>query len=381
MGHVHVVIKGNKIVHLMKRPSAAERRNALKAKSVGVRPPPLPKLVASPQSRLARIENTQKGLSDKINVLKDLDQQHNAWLDHFSAYQTALWHAEQNFGVIMGSKTPDSLLAAIMISVLTTLVFVVAPEIGPIKGIAEKLAKSDAVVKTIASAICESGKTTLEQFQKHTENANVGDEKLVGQKMTLKYFGKLHDMLSHFTHVVTAAHKVLSDRLDTGDPSELAVIIPAVRAGWAQAGLELKDTSEIDANQLGLLLLYEVMRQYTKDNVSLVIEWVKAGDTVGPAPGTAGSLEDNAKYALDLMAAKPKSNVPITKAEFKRRRRENPEFDVEFVGLDSARRAAMYDCFSGIRWHVRDYPRIVAPPEGRGWLDMIDAESWKFKSG
>jgi hypothetical protein len=204
------------------------------------------------------------------------------------------------------------------------------------------------------------------------------DDKAAADKVSVKYFSKIYKWISYYINLTTNAHNELAQQLHTADPMELMVKIPLVRAAWAGAGLELKDqTASIEHDQLGLVFLYDVMKQYAKAHVTLKVPVMTGAETVGPAPAPGSSTGEQAKYALNVLTSKDRFHVSISKKEFQRRRRENPEFDVEFEGLDSAKRETMYKIFEDIHWKMAAYPPILAPPRGRGWLDLIDY--WDFK--
>jgi hypothetical protein len=105
--------------------------------------------------------------------------------------------------------------------------------------------------------------------------------------------------------------------------------------------------------QLGLIMLYEMMREYCKD-VKLVVKGLGVGV---PVP--------LAKARHELAGADDPDDVDgyISK--------------IEFVGLDSAKREKMYDYFKELnrlnpRVWTKDRPRI------RHWVDLI--KNWDFAS-
>jgi hypothetical protein len=367
-GHKVVVGNGRFATPLVKRPNAAQLRKAAKANH-GKTPahvvpgkPSLQSQVAALQQQMAQVQSQAAlqqlqtvMISKKADTHEYLHRQHDTWDADFTAYLTAILMAERDFHDIMEQKTPPSLLAQIIGSVLTVIIFTVAPELLPFKQVAEKLKKNEEHIKLLAKAVTDLTKESVEVFKKRAEASESGDDKEAANSLAIKFFGQLYRMVNEQKNAMTNAVNDLGAWLDKADTMELPVRIPMVMTQFAASGYDRKDTTRanIDASQLALCFLYDIMRQYVKSVVVL--------RAVVLPP-------DSSNLTTSLVG---RFDVPIGKSEFKRRRADNPDFDVEFEGLDSARRKRMYEKFAEIRWVDPKCPRIST------WLELIDR--WEFK--
>ena len=356
-----VVGKGKFIRHLVKTPSAEQHRNALKAKLAGhaAKPKPAvaPKTPALPGRSPPPPPQVQASLSDqKMDLLAYLDRQHKTWYDEFTQYHLAINQAQEYFRDIMDRKAAPPLGAAILTSVITSLIFIAVPALGPIAQVAEKLHRSEESIKKLAECVCEATKQTMEQFKKDAELAESAQDKAHANSISIDFFAKLYKKISAQANAVTKGHNALSKYVTTNDdPTPLAAKIAGVRTQWQKSSWARPDNDEgqIEADQLALMLLYALMKQYCKDCVSL--------------KGV------NSDVALDNPEV-PVNAIPrtsISKEMFLRFRRQDSDYNAEFEGLDQARRTKMYDYFRQIQF------KTGAIPIPLNWLELIDL--WEFK--
>src|SRR5262249_22397927 len=144
----------------------------------------------------------------------------------------------------------------------------------------------------------------VEVFKKRAEATESANDKEAANSLAIKYFGQLYRRVNAQKNAVTNAINDLSEWLDKADPMELPTRIPMVRTKWALSGYDRTDKAraDLDASQLSLVFLYDIMRQYVKANVEL-----KA--VVMPP-----------EISAQATFTTPRFNVTINKAEFKRRR-------------------------------------------------------------
>jgi hypothetical protein len=382
MGHVHLVGKGKFTGHVMKRPGAAQ--------SPAHKPSPPPRMpqqsqIATMQSQMTQMRSqialqnmqiqTNKQAQDAVN---HLENDFNTWQTNLNLWLLAVLFAQERFQKIMDAHPPPNLLGQLVGTALTALIFVVLPEMGPLAAIASKLSKEKEVAHLVAVSVSEVTKGSVEQFKKKAETDEEGSRKVPVEQISVKFFSKLYRSIGVQLATVTNTKNALVNQLKGTDPTVLMTQIPLVLAAWAKAGFETNGApAGSDHEQLGLIFLYDIMKDYTKKAVELRIPWVSPADDLRRSLDSPDS-DVSKKFANALGASvSGRYDVPISKKEFLLRRKENPDFDVEFEGLDSAKREKMYEYFAEIKWSIEGRPRILAPPRGRGWLDLI--QHWDFK--
>jgi len=316
--------------------------------------------IAQMQSQASIQQMQTVMISQKADLHEFLHRQHDLWDADLTAYLTAILMAQQDFHDIMEQKTPPSLLASLIGSALTVLIFAVAPELLPFKKVAEKLEKSEESLKLLTKAVTDLTKESVEVFKKKAETTESNNDREAGNSLAIRYFGNLFKHVNEQKNGVANAINSLSQWLDEpADAIQLGMRIPMIKDKWNRSTYSRPDgtPANTDASQLSLVFLYDIMRQYCKNTVEL-----KA-----PILMTDPKELNFLSTPSDAM----KFDAKISKAEFQRRRAADPSFDVEFEGLDSARRKRMYEKFAQIRWQDPKCPPI------RNWLELID--KWEFK--
>src|SRR5262249_24565887 len=151
------------------------------------------------------------------------------------------------------------------------LICVAIPGLGPIKEIAKQLAKHAEVLEKSADALVELTKGAIENVKKQSEFTEAQDDKARANSLSIKFFAEQYTKVSQQANAVPKMHNSLSKYLTSGETAELAIKVPAARTAWTKSGWERPDDDdeEIQADQLALLFLYDIMRQYCKSCVTL----------------------------------------------------------------------------------------------------------------
>jgi hypothetical protein len=357
-GHNIVVGKGRFIRHLVPKPTPKQRREHHVAKAAKTATPVVLKTRVMPGQvpKKPAPAAVQKSLSDqKTDLLAYLERQHDTWVTQYTQWHLAINQAENHFRDVMDQKTPPPLGVAILVGAFQTLVFVAIPALGPIKEVAEKLSKHAQVLEKTADAVCELTKMTIEKVKADMEFADAQDEKTRTNSMAIKFFDQKYTMVGEHLNAVSKTWHELSKYLTTGDGSDLVTRLPAVRAAWTKSTWERpdNDADQIHADQLALLLLYDLMRQYCASCVEL-----------------KGAKRPEGAAAVIFTQPQDMFGT-ISKEDFYRYRQRDDQYDCDFEGLDSARRAKMYEYFKEIRWQLGSRPVPLT------WLQLIDF--WDFK--
>jgi hypothetical protein len=278
-----------------------------------------------------------------------LSGQLDLWRDKITLMQNAIDWADKAYGDIMVQKTAPSLGMAIFETVFMTGMFALLPPFTCLEAIAEKLKWKAESLKKIEKAVefaRDAAKDSRETIVQAGENEETSEDTIATRDYAVAFFQGMYANLANISHNVTIAKIHLIRYLDRS-PAPMRAKALKVQGAWLQAGLGISE-KRFDVQQLALFFLYDMMRGYTKQSVSL-----KAGGT-----GSMAMTID-----IDKAAALRAMNEDMT--------------NIQFEGLDSARRQKMYDYFSHIRWIDPKRPRILAPPSGNGWKDLL--KYWEFR--
>src|SRR5580704_17726443 len=286
---------------------------------------------------------------DKGELQNTQDQFYNTqlslWQDRINSSQSAINMAHNHYNNIFLNSTPPSLTKAVFVKVLITLTVAAVPEFGPAILLFRALNNEKENFAKMAGALADTLKDGREQLNATQNQIDDGKKQLAQDNVSVEFFGDLYMKLCRLSNYVTNFKAALTSYMDLTDDSFVTATAKAHKM-WMAAGL-LTGPGTVKADQLSLLFLYDIMRAYTKLNVSLVSP---------PGVITPGSSHNSRDSAMALM----KQGV-----------------DIEFEGLDPAQRKAMYLKFKGITWIDPTRPRILAPPDGNGWKDLL--KYWEFK--
>jgi hypothetical protein len=271
------------------------------------------------------------------------------WRDKITLMQNALDWADKAYGDIMQHKTVPSLGIAVFETVFMTGMFALLPQFACLGAIAEKLKWKAESLEKIEKAVefaRDAAKDARETVVQAGENQETSEDMIATRDYAVAFFQNMYANLANISHSVTIAKIHLLRYLDRS-PAPMRTKVLKVQGAWLQAGLGISEKS-FDVRQLALFFLYDMMRGYTRQSVRL-----KAGGTDSMLDG---AMEINKAAALRAM------NDGMT--------------NIQFEGLDSARRESMYGYFFHIQWVDPKRPRILAPPNGNGWKDLL--KYWEF---
>jgi hypothetical protein len=254
--------------------------------------------------------------------------------------------AHRAYKDILEQKTPPSLFGAILEGVLVTLISAAVPGLAGVKAIATMMKKSKEGVEEVVKVVVEVTKVTREVVKKDIETGESAKDVHTASSYAIAFFQQMYMGMSNTLNAVTMAYTRLLDYLNSQtDP--MPVRLTNVQSAWKKANLEI-EARPFDAQQLSLLYLYDLMKGYAEQSVSLQVYM--------PIDGYKTISNEKALELVDK------------------------GLDIEFEGLDSARRAKMYDYFSEIDWWVMGdpkRPKIVQTDKKDAWKTLI--KQWKFK--
>jgi hypothetical protein len=290
-------------------------------------PPP-----SQPQRRkrdVGELQNTQ---------LRFFEAQSKFWQDTINSAQSAINMAQNDYHNIFAHSTPPSLAEAVFVKVFITLTVAAVPQFAPAVLLFRALNHEKETFEKIAEALADMGKDGREQLNETREQIDAGKKQIAANEVAVVFFRELYMKLTRLSHYVANTWDAVTSYITLSEEPFLTVTAKAHKI-WMAAGL-LTGPGNIDAQQLSLLFLYDIMRAYTKQNVSLV-------NPPGVIRGGFSHLSRDS--AMGLM-------------------KEGK--DIEFEGLDPAQRQAMYDRFKVIRWSDPTRPRIW------DWKDLL--KHWDF---
>jgi hypothetical protein len=301
---------------------------------------PVPKRVVKLGMPLAPAQTVDQAKQETVDFIYG---QLDLWRDKILLIQNALDWADKAYGHIMVQKTAPSLGMAIFETVFMTAMFAVLPEFACLGAIAEKLkwkAESLEKIRKAVDIASDAAKDARETIVQSGENQEASEDTTATRDYAVAFFQNMYVNLANLHHTVTIAKIHLLRYLDTS-PAPMKTKVLKVQGAWLNAGLGISEKG-FDVTQLALFFLYDMMRGYVKQSVSL-----KAGGT----GAMAMTIDIDKATALKAM------NEDIT--------------NIQFEGLDSARRELMYEYFKKIRWIDPRRPRIL------GWKDLL--KYWEFR--
>ena len=291
----------------------------------------LPSL-SKPQPRkrdAGELQNTQ---------LRFFDAQWKFWNTRIGDTQDAISMAQNDYSNIFLHSTPPSLTGAVFVQIFVTLTVAAVPQFAPALLIFRALHNEKETFEKIVGALADVTKDAREKLNETGEANEELKKKIAANQVAVDFFRDLYLKLNRLRNYVTNTWDAITSYITLSNEPSTTVTAKAHKA-WMAAGL-LTGPGNIDAEQLSLLFLYDIMKGYTKQNVSLA-------SPPGVVRGGFSHLSKNS--ATGLM--------------------KDGE-DINFEGLDPDQRKAMYARFSKIRWTDPRRQPIL------NWKDLL--KYWDF---
>jgi hypothetical protein len=283
------------------------------------------------------LENTQ---------LRFFEAQYKFWNNTIIHTQNAINMAQNDYRDIFVRSTPPSLTKDVFVKGFITLTVAAFPEFAPAIFLIRSHEKE--IFEKLAGAFADVTKDAREQLNETSDANDELQKKVAATHIEVLFFRDLYIKLGNLSNYVTNSWDMITKYITESD-DPLATVTAKAHKTWMAAGL-LTGPVRINQEQLSLLFLYDIMRAHTKQNVSLVNP---------PGIVTGGFSHLSRESAIGLM---------------------KDGKDIDFEGLDAAKRQAMYDRFADIRWKDSSRPPILDPKHGgNGWKDLL--KYWEFSEG
>jgi hypothetical protein len=312
------------------------------------------------------IRNAQKSQSarmDKMERERDLDQasktvlddcrtwvdyQHDMWIRAVHDTSQACFLTDQLYNAVMSAQTKPGVFEAVLSGLITGLsmvqpefaIFAVVLQLG-VTGTKEQREKRQETV----NGFKELFKEAFEKAREAAKKGNEIEEHDSQLDVKLEFFGDLMEGCSETWSWVDQIKYALKHVLDHAPEEQAAAVANDVRKSWKIMVGEGTPYAPGTVKQLSLIFLYRIMQKYCEKHVKLQMAVMGRGGPMIPVP--------QAK-ALQMIASGDGSNI-------------------EFDGLDPAKRKVMYDKFKDINWgRAKVLDRID------DWTDLI--KKWDFAS-
>ena len=281
-----------------------------------------------------------KGVNDAIlNQCKDwLDHQHARWQRACADFTRALFLTDQNYNKVMSAVPKPSTLEAVLKAVITGLA-VVQPEFALFAVIIDlgypgKKEQYEKVVKAkeLFKDAWEKGKEALEKSEQHERHETQLDAKL-------KFFQDKMEDCSEMSSWITELYAACRHVLSYTSGGNAAAATNGVRMTWRSVLGEAQPYHRGELTVLSLSLTYDLLRAFCEESVKLYAD-------LGPI----GKVRISQVKAIDVVSKGGGS-------------------EIDFLGLDSAKRKVLYDLF-------KDVDLGSKRPTVANYKDLI--LKWKF---
>jgi len=359
----------------------------------------------------------QERQQDRISKKTDewLLNQANLWKDATHDTEQALWLADKYWDEVFKAKSKPSAFEEILKALVVTLI-PIAAEFAIFAGVIKiatmgQRARVDALVEVVDKISAKKvqklarakealehaqeglrGRTetleTLKEVGTHPsvesykasleagENAVAQVNGAVQGQAKLKFIEDTLEECRKARYYIEELRHQLAGAVDDVTPAEASAQHDFVVQKWTSlVGLAqpYKPGQEGTLKQMGLILLYDMLRSYCKKNVTLY-RYQTTGDVRGRVPvSTAGAraMAQNARAELNKPRYDKGYLVYVSYRE-KHQAEKEALTDIEFEGLEPAQRGKMYD-------YVGQITNLgVGRPGFKDWVELIQA--WDFAS-
>jgi len=366
------------------------------------------------KARLDQAEKQRRMKDAQNSVSKETDEwlthQANMWANATRSTELALWEAELYWDKIFSAKSKNPPFDEILTGLVVALV-PIAAEFAIFAGVlklvtlgekmrvdklakavtkisrrkAERLARAKKALKNAQEEFTERTETlkevgahgSVESYKAVSEGSEKGeaqDKEELQSAAKLQFIeNTLEECRKTRTYIEECRHQ-LAGAVDKVTPAEAGAEHDWVIQQWidlvglAQPYREGKDGT---LKQMALILLYDMLRTYCKNYVSLYLRY-----------GPGGHIPISTEKAR-AMAAKVRAELSQVRYEkgylvnYSRQEKHDAEKKaltlVEFEGLDPAQRKEMYHYIGLIEHSGPDRPTLI-----RDWVELIQA--WDFAS-
>jgi hypothetical protein len=281
-----------------------------------------------------------------------LNYQHQRWQNTVNDARTALFLASQLYDEVMAAQVKPSVFDAVFKTLLAGLA-VLNPELGMFAAILQLGSEGEKADRQERAKRIMGGVDLFKEAIKEGMEAQEAGEKIERHETTLKAKSKvIQEKIEEFSETsefLTTAYQACKNHVDklakdaTGPISDTA-LQNVERAWYALVGGQARHYQHGMDTELAHMILYEMMREYCKQNVRLQLQ--------------VGAFK-----------------IPISKTKAQQMIASGDGSTIEFEGLDPAKREAMYDKFEDVP-DSKKQPKITK--DAGGWKALIN--NWDFAS-